>query len=68
MMPDKKGTPATKAKNKYNAANYDRLYPYVPKGRKEVYEKAAKSAGMTLNEFVIAALDEKIEREKTTEA
>ncbi|OMG47250.1 transcriptional regulator, partial [Paenibacillus macerans] len=31
-MEDKKGTAATRAKNKYNAANYDRLYPYVPKG------------------------------------
>lgn len=61
---DKQGTSATRAKNKYNAANYDRLYPYVPKGRKAVYEAAAKAAGMSLNEFITAALDEKVERDK----
>ena len=58
-MEDKKGTSATRAKNKYNAQNYDRLYPYVKKGRKAVYEAAAKRAGITLNEFITMALDEK---------
>ncbi|GIO42453.1 transcriptional regulator [Paenibacillus apis] len=68
-MTDNKGTPATRAKNKYNAANYDRLYPYVPKGRKAVYEAAAKATGHTLNEYIMIALDEKVERDtKTTEA
>nr|WP_150959381.1 antitoxin [Aneurinibacillus sp. XH2] len=61
---ERKGLAATRAKNKYNAANYDRLYPYVPKGRKAVYEAAAKAAGMSLNEFITAALDEKVERDK----
>lgn len=61
---EKKGSSATRAKNKYNAANYDRLYPVVPKGRKAVYEAAAKAAGMSLNEFITAALDEKVERDK----
>lgn len=59
---ERKGSSATRAKNKYNAANYDRLYPYVPKGRKAVYEAAAKAAGMSLNEFIIAALEEKVEK------
>lgn len=61
---ERTGTAATKAKQKYNAANYDRLYPYVPKGRKEVYEEAAQAAGMSLNEYITAALDEKVERDK----
>lgn len=63
-MSDKKGTAATRAKNKYNAAAYDRLYPYVPKGRKAIYEEAAKDAGMSLNEFVIEALEEKVKRQQ----
>lgn len=70
-MSEKRGTAATRAKNKYNAANYDRLYPYVPKGRKAVYEAAAKKAGYeSLNDFIISAIEEKIKREeeKTTEA
>lgn len=61
-MVNRKGTPATRAKNKYNAQNYDRLYPYVKKGRKAVYEEAAEKAGMTLNEFMIKAIEEKVEK------
>ncbi|MFB5761013.1 transcriptional regulator [Paenibacillus medicaginis] len=64
---NKTGKASTKAKNKYNAANYDRLYPVVPKGQKAVYEAAAKAAGMSLNDFVVTALDEKIERDKQKE-
>lgn len=61
-MEDKKGKASTKAKNKYNSQNYDRMYPYVKKGKKAVYESAAAMAGMSLNEFIESALDEKIER------
>lgn len=60
MEENKKGTAATKAKNKYNAQAYDRLYPYVKKGRKAVYEEAATNAGMTLNEFITEAIEEKV--------
>ncbi len=51
---------ATKAKNKYNKENYDRLYPVTKKGRKKVYEDAAKKAGLSLNDFIIKAIEEKI--------
>lgn len=61
---EKSGTAATKAKNKYNAANYDRLYPYVKKGRKAEYEEAAQKAGISLNEYIIEAIEEKIAREQ----
>ncbi len=56
-MEKKAGTAATRAKNKYNAANYDRLSPFVKKGRKEVYKQAAAVAGYSLNEFMIKAMD-----------
>jgi len=62
---EKKGKSSTRAKAKYNAANYDRLYPYVPKGRKAVYEAAADEAGISLNDYIITALEEKMERDKT---
>lgn len=55
----KKGTAATRAKNKYNAANYDRLYPYVKKGKKEIYLSAAQQQNMSLNEWIETTLDEK---------
>lgn len=61
-MEERKGTSATRAKNKYNGKAYDRLYPYVKKGRKAVYEETAQKAGLTLNEFVTEAIEEKVER------
>ncbi|RJE88642.1 antitoxin [Paenibacillus sp. 1011MAR3C5] len=63
-MSETKGSAATRAKNKYNAANYDRLYPYAPKGRKAVYEAAAAKAGVSLNDYILTAIEEKIERDK----
>ena len=63
QMEERKGTSATKAKNKYNTANYDRLYPYVKKGRKAVYEEAAKKAGVSLNDYIVIALEEKLVRD-----
>lgn len=59
---------ATKAKNKYNKENYDRLYPVTKKGRKKIYEEAAKRAGLSLNDFIIKAIEEKIEREENEQA
>ncbi|MEE4578847.1 transcriptional regulator [Paenibacillus polymyxa] len=67
MDEEKKGKSSTKAKNKYNAANYDRLYPVVPKGRKAVYEAAAKEAGVSLNDYIQTALEEKLKRDKRKE-
>lgn len=56
-MEEKKGKAATRAKNKYNAANYDRLSPFVRKGKKERYKEAATAAGYSLNEFMEKAMD-----------
>ncbi len=56
-MDERKGTAATRAKNKYNAANYDRLSPFVRKGKKGRYKAAATAAGYSLNEFMEKAMD-----------
>ena len=56
-MEKKTGTAATKAKNKYNAENYDRLSPFVRKGKKDRYRAAAEAAGYSLNEFMEKAMD-----------
>jgi hypothetical protein len=61
---EKKSNAATRAKQKYNTANYDRLYPYVKKGRKEIYEAAAEKNGLSLNEYIVEAIEEKISREQ----
>ena len=56
-MEKKTGTAATKAKNKYNAANYERLYPFVKKGKKWRYQKAVEGAGVSLHQFMERAMD-----------
>ena len=56
-MEPRKGTAATRAKNKYNAANYDRLSPFVRKGKKDRYRAAANARGCSLNEFMETAMD-----------
>ena len=48
----KTGKPATKAKNKYNAANYDSLRIVVPKGQKQAIEAHAADKGLTVNGLV----------------
>lgn len=49
---ENRGKAATKAKNKYNAANYDSLRIVVPKGRKADVDAYAKSRGESVNGLV----------------
>ncbi len=57
------GTSATRAKNKYNAKAYDQFLVTVPAGRKAEIDKAIKELGFhSRNEFVVAAINEKIEK------
>lgn len=51
------GKAATQAKNKYNAANYDRISVFVPKGKKEEYRKKAEESGKSLNQFIIEKIE-----------
>lgn len=62
-MPESKGTASTRAKNKFNAKAYDRLYITVDKGRKAEIEAHAQGRGESLNGFVNRAIDETIERD-----
>ena len=55
------GKAATKAKNKYNDANYDRISLSVPKGKKEEYKKMAETAGKSLNQFIIDCIEKRQE-------
>ncbi len=57
-MSESKGKPSTKAKNKYNAANYDSLRIVVPKGKKAKIKAYADSKGDSINGFVNKAIDE----------
>lgn len=56
------GKTSNASKAKYNAKAYDRLYPFVPKGRKAEIQAAADVAGETLNEFIVKAIEERMEK------
>lgn len=51
-MENSQGKASTRAKNKYNAANYDSLRIVVPKGRKADIEAFAKEQGESVNGLV----------------
>lgn len=59
-----RGTAATKAKNKYRDNNYDRMEVTVPKGMKAAVEERVKEgAARSKNDYVVKALQEKMQRE-----
>ena len=55
-------TAQSRASNKYAAKAYDRLYPFVPKGRKAEIQAVADVLGESLNDFIVTAIDERMER------
>ena len=57
------GKPATRAKNKYNAENYERVALNVPKGEKELIKAHADTMGESLNAFINRAIQETMERD-----
>ena len=46
------GTSETRAKNKYNKTNYDRIAIFVPKGDRDLIKSAAQKLGISTNEYV----------------
>lgn len=55
-MEEQKGKASTRAKNKYNAANYDSLRIVIPKGQKSTVEAAATKVGESVNLYTQKAL------------
>lgn len=51
------GMSTTDYKRAFNEKNYDRLSPYVKRGKKDRYKAAATAAGYSLNEFMEMAMD-----------
>ncbi len=62
-MDETKGTPQTRAKNKYNAKAYDSLRIVVKKGGKDIIKAHAESNGESINGFVNRAIIETMERD-----
>ena len=59
------GKTSNESKARYNAKAYDRINIAVSKGRKEII-RAAAAHGQSVNAWVNAAIDEKIERDGPT--
>ncbi len=60
---DKKVSQAQqRAVNKYVREKYDRINVTMPKGKKEILQAQAARHGMSVNAFINAAIDEKIEK------
>ena len=63
VMAEAQGKASTRAKNKNNSKNYDRLYPFVKKGGKEEIKRAAAAAEENLNEYIVSSIYQRMERE-----
>jgi len=52
-----------KAVQKYVKDKYDRVVLTMPKGKKEIVQAHAACNGMSVNAYINAAIDEKMERD-----
>lgn len=62
-MEKKQGNAATRAKTKYNTANYDQVKFWAPKGEREKIDEAAAKANLSRNAYIAQAIQEKMERD-----
>ena len=68
-MAERKNSEARiRANNKYNAKAYDRINIAVPKGQKDIIQARATTQGKSVNAYVIEAISEHLERDKTAPA
>ena len=64
-MASQKYTQAKKENNRrWDAANLDRISVAIAKGEKEKIRAAAAAAGESLNQYMITAVEQRMEREK----
>lgn len=64
-MAERKNSEARiRANNKYAAKAYDRINIAIPKGRKDEIKAHAESRGQSVNGYVVAAIDERLERDR----
>ena len=57
-----------KAVAKYVREKYDLYQVKMPKGRKDEIKAHAETQGQSVNSFIIAAIDEKMERDRKGDA
>lgn len=57
---------AIKYNNAYNSKTYDRINLTMPKGKKDAVHDHATKHGQSVNAFINAAIDEKMERDQAS--
>lgn len=57
------GKTSSKVKDRYNAKAYDEIKVRVKKGKKDIIKAYATEHGMSVNDFINRAIDEKMERD-----
>lgn len=57
---------STAVKSRYNEKAYDRFLVTVKKGEKDDIQQCAQSVGMSLNGFIVQAINEHMQRVKDT--
>lgn len=50
--------------NRYMQKAYDRLNVLVPKGRRDEIKAAASTAGESMNQYIVTAIDQRMERDE----
>lgn len=64
-MPPRKYTEAKREGNrKWDAANLDRVSIAMPKGKKDSIKEAAAAVGESMNQYIIAAVEQRMERDR----
>lgn len=56
-----------RANQKYNAKAYEQIQLRVRSGQKAVIQESAQIAGMSVNSFILEAIQEKMERQLLNE-
>lgn len=51
------GKTSAAVKNRYNSKAYDRIVVVVSKGRKNIIQAAAERAGLSLNAYIVKAIE-----------
>ncbi len=65
MPESRKYTEAQKqSARKWDAANLDRISIAMPKGKKDEVKEAASAASESMNQYIITAIDQRMERDK----
>lgn len=63
-MSDKVSKAQQQAVQRYVSKNYDRIVLTLPKGKRDIIRDIADQSDMSMNAYIVQAIDEKMQRER----